>query len=481
MAKDAPRPGSADRRRRDLSHELWTLGLAIGDTQPLAKSELWRACADGSPVALVVPRALVRVPGGAKYRTDVHLDWAPDVGPELVAATPPVTTRVAAGPEREDLTRRNMWTARGRLGPVTVCSAPEGSLEIRDRAIVSRAADLAQGALRLRPSFVRARGRSLSALSPTSIDGVIAVPAQFRYSQTSTETRHDAFGSSSRRSLDTSVFRVHGGKTEVRLQQRGDERIRVHVRSDSPARLRAAWSQLRIALSVAADYNAKWSCWRVEIPGRQLAVLAGPPTDQRGVYRLPPIMSLLGPSALENFLRAACDAMDASPDIETALRVLETGRLARRPLTQGTLLVAAVVLEHTAKVACDAMGLSPGGTPLPAEVVSAVVGALDVIACEDGVRRRIAGMLCASGTRRGKDTLTAIHKEAPTLLSVAEIAAWDRIRHRLAHANFDQTDGDALDAFQRVANATHRLALRAVGYVGPYADHEPSGPGVRSI
>lgn len=481
MTKDASGSGRADGGPRDLSHELWTIGRVIGDSQQLPNSEFWRACEDGSPVALVIPQAVVHVPGGAKYRTDVHLDWTSDAGPELTAASPPATTPVGAGPERGYLTRQHMWTARGRLGPVSVCSAPEGSREIRDRGLAARNTDLAQGAVRLRPSFVRARSRPTSELSPTSIDGVIAVPSEFMYSQTSTETRHDAFGSSSSQHRDTSVFQVHGGKTEVRLQRRGDERIRVHVMSDSPARLRAAWSQLRIALSVAADYNAKWLCWRTQIPGRQLAVLAGPPIDQRGVYQLPPIMSVLGSSALENFLRAACDAIDVNPDVETALRMLETGRLARRPLTQGTLLVAAIILEHTAKAACDAMGLSPGGTPLPEQVVRAVMGTLDSISCDKDVRRRVIGSLRGLGARSGKDTLTAIHKAAPTVLSKAEIDAWKQIRHPLAHAEFNQTGSDALEAFQRVANATHRLVLRAVGYVGPYADHEPLDPDVRSI
>lgn len=481
MAKDTSGSGSADGRPRDLSHELWTIGRAIGDAQPLTSSELWRACETGSPVALVVPQALVYVPGGAKYRTDIHLDWTPAAGPELTGACPPASTPIGAAPERGYLTRRDKWTARGRLGHVSFCSAPESFPAAHFRGISSHNRDLAQGSLRLRPSVLRARARATAQHSPTSIAGVIAVPTEFTYSATSVETRRDAFGSSSSEHLDSAEFDMHGDRTNVRLKRLSDDRLRVYLSSDSPARLQAAWSQLRIALSVAADYNAKWLCWRTQIPGRQLAVLAGPPIDQRGVYRLAPIMSVLESSALANFLRSACDAIDVNPGVETALRVLETGRLARRPLTQGTLLVAAIVLEHTARFTCDAMGLSPSGTPVPKDVVCAVLEALDRIACDHGVRRRVTGMLRASGTRRGKDTLTAIHKAAPTVLSVAEIAAWDRIRNRLAHANFDQTDGDALDAFQRVANATHRLALRAVGYVGPYADHEPSDPAVRRI
>lgn len=464
MAGSAPSPDQPPDPSHDGTAKFLQFTRGLGANEGLERMDLWPAVEDATPVGITISGGRVSVPGGARYSTDLHIQWTPEAGVEIRAAAPAAAIHVAMEAPNGFLRRRDMWTAAGRMGRAAISSSPDAAPDVRYAGAMTSRPDLGDGALRLRPKILWARERRSLRLSQTAIEGVIAVPSGFMFSSTSNRSHKDAFGSGSSTKLDASEVTLGDGHTRLVLQERGAERMRVRVTSNSRATLRSTWSHLRIALSIAADFNAQWLCWRESVAGRTSVALAGPQSDHAPTLRLPPISTSSGLRAFDRFLTRACDAMAARPDLADAFSLLETGRLARRPLTQGTVLVAAIILENMAKTACTLLGIVPRAASLPREVVEALLPAIEAIPCEDRVKKRIRGMLGSAGSLRGTDWLHALHGADPALISREDIKAWKDSRDRLAHADFGQDTSAALAALQRVIEATHRLVLRIVGY-----------------
>lgn len=207
-----------------------------------------------------------------------------------------------------------------------------------------------------------------------------------------------------------------------------------------------------------------------------LRLTGAPPNDQAGRMQLPvaftPGLRSESQAALDLFARflerIEPHRGDNLPALSVAVKCALEG--SRSPLDAHALDVA-VAVEAVLGSEFSELGQAEERFR---EDIAKVQEALESLAISDETKQRLRGRISSMAAASAKSRLLELaSREA---IDMAEVRAWETIRHRGAHGTFIAgVDQDYVDAFWRLVTLFYRLVFESVGYLGPYRDYGELG------
>ena len=156
------------------------------------------------------------------------------------------------------------------------------------------------------------------------------------------------------------------------------------------------------------------------------------------------------------------------PDLSVAMKSALEG--SRSPLDAHALDIAVAV---EAVLGAEFADLGEASASFRSDLVQ-VGEAIEALAISDETKLRLRGRISSMSAASAKSRLLALANRGD--IAMAEVRAWETIRHRGAHGAFiSGVDQDYVNAFWGLVMLLYRLIFAAVGYQGPYRDYGQLG------